>query len=76
MHKTKRNAHGKRIMTKSEAKNVRVSLKMAAIIALREMVAETEETTDKEMASRAILAYHKAWRQRKDELSRKAIVTE
>lgn len=76
MHKTKRNAHGKRIMTKSEAKNVRVSLKMAAIIALREMVAETEETTDKEMASRAILAYYKAWRQHKDEISRKAIVTE
>ncbi len=52
-------------MTKNEAKNVRVSLRMNAIAALKEMVAADPDTSDKEVASIAIMLYYKAWKARR-----------
>lgn len=49
-------------MKTSKAQNVRVSLNLKAIKALREIVDSTPDLTDKEAASRAILAYHRVWR--------------
>ncbi len=53
-------------MTREKAKNVRVGLRMNAIAALKEMVATDPDSTDKEVASIAIMLYYKAWKERRN----------
>ena len=56
--------------------NILVRIRQVADNALREMEAGEVDLTKKEIASRAILAYHKVWKARRSNSSRKAIVTE
>ena len=48
--------------TRTKAQNVRVSLTLKAIQALREMVDSDPDASDKDVTSRAVIAYYKAWK--------------
>ena len=50
---------------RTKAQNVRVSLTLRAIQALREIVDSDPDASDKDVASVAILTYWKAWKERR-----------
>jgi hypothetical protein len=64
-------------MNKSEAqkKDCRVRLRLAAYIALKEMVRDDPDRSEKDIASDAVELRHRIWSARRNN-SRKAIVTE